>query len=245
MQSSTAEATDVRRAFRDEHYLELNARRLEHLASLGLPLEGKSVLELGAGIGDLTGFFASRGCEVTCTEGREDNIEFLRMRFAKAKDVRVVPFDLDPPAVPSELRARRFDVVFCYGLLYHLSDPGAAIDAIAPLCDGTLLLSTCVSRGDRAEIHPTPEPAHSHSQALTGKGCRPTRAWVWEALKRRFAHVYTVRTQPAHREFPVDWTDSGRANDAALTRCVFIASRSAIENPLLAPELLVHQRRQP
>ena len=37
--------------------LALNEARLRHLASLGLLLEGKTVLEVGAGIGLLTHFF--------------------------------------------------------------------------------------------------------------------------------------------------------------------------------------------
>ena len=37
-----------------ENYLRINGRRLEHLASLGLPLDGRTVLEVGAGLGDLT-----------------------------------------------------------------------------------------------------------------------------------------------------------------------------------------------
>lgn len=240
----TRSETAVREAFRNERYLEINARRLEHLASLGLDLTRRSVLELGAGIGDLTGFFTARNCTVDCTEGRDENLALLRQRFAGRSDVRIHRFDLDPPTPPDAIVNRRFDVVFCYGLLYHLSNPGAALDAIAPLCAGTLLLSTCVSRGENESIQPTPEPAHSPSQAMTGAGCRPTRPWVWNALRARFEHVYSVRTQPAHPEFPIDWTDAGRASDADLTRCVFVASRTPIANDLLVPELLARQRRQ-
>ena len=59
--------------FRTEHYLWINARRLEHLATLGLPLRGTRVLELGAGIGDLTSFFLDRDCTVLALEGRAEN----------------------------------------------------------------------------------------------------------------------------------------------------------------------------
>jgi len=40
--------------FHSVGYLRHNARRLEHLNSLGLDISGRSVLELGAGIGDHT-----------------------------------------------------------------------------------------------------------------------------------------------------------------------------------------------
>ena len=59
-------------AFRNFQYLRMNARRLEHLASLGLPIAGREVLEVGAGIGDLTSFFLDRGCSVTAIEPRPE-----------------------------------------------------------------------------------------------------------------------------------------------------------------------------
>src|SRR5256885_5811027 len=68
----------IEAAWRDFHgvnYLRHNARRQEHLASLGLQLSGRSVLELGAGIGDHTTFFLDRGCEVTSVEPRLENCQ--------------------------------------------------------------------------------------------------------------------------------------------------------------------------
>lgn len=46
--------------FHSYDYLRHNARRLEHLASLGLPITGRSVLEVGAGIGDHSHFYIDR-----------------------------------------------------------------------------------------------------------------------------------------------------------------------------------------
>ena len=57
-------------AFLSMHYLRHNARRLEHLAGLGLPLHGRSVVEFGAGVGDHTAFYLDRDCAVTATDAR-------------------------------------------------------------------------------------------------------------------------------------------------------------------------------
>jgi len=43
--------------FHADLYLRHNQRLLEHLATLGLPTAGRPMLEVGAGIGDLDGFF--------------------------------------------------------------------------------------------------------------------------------------------------------------------------------------------
>ena len=64
-------------SFRDDRYLRHNARRLEHLASLGLDLLGKRVLEVGAGVGDHTGFFLDRDCSVLSTEPRGENCQLF------------------------------------------------------------------------------------------------------------------------------------------------------------------------
>jgi 16S rRNA A1518/A1519 N6-dimethyltransferase RsmA/KsgA/DIM1 with predicted DNA glycosylase/AP lyase activity len=67
--------------FHNLRYLHINSRRLEHLATLMLPIDTKSVLEVGAGVGDLTSFFLDRGCSVTSIEPRPENIEYFRARY--------------------------------------------------------------------------------------------------------------------------------------------------------------------
>jgi len=80
--------------FHSEAYLRHNARRLEHLASLCAPLAGRTVLEVGAGIGDHSHFYLDRGCVVTITEARSENLDVLRERYPGC-DVRYL--DLDDP----------------------------------------------------------------------------------------------------------------------------------------------------
>lgn len=69
------------REFHSDYYLRINQRRLEHLATLPLPLAERSVLEVGAGIGDHTSFFIDRGCTVTITDAREENLAIVGRRL--------------------------------------------------------------------------------------------------------------------------------------------------------------------
>jgi SAM-dependent methyltransferase len=223
--------------FHSHQYLRHNQRRLEHLASLGLELAGKSVLEVGAGIGDHTEFFLDRGCRVISTDGRRENLRILSTRFADRSAVRVEPLDLENPGAPRE----KVDVVYCYGLLYHLSKPAEAIRFMAESAGQLLLLETCVSFGEEEAINLVEEPRRSPSQATSGTGCRPTRLWILKQLARHFEHVYLPTTQPNHEEFPLDWT-APQAH-SGLARAVFIASRTRLSNPLLVDQLPSHQRR--
>ena len=223
-------------AFHSDHYLRHNQRRLEHLASLGLNLAEKTVLEVGAGIGDHTSFFLDRQCQVTTTEGRLDNLAILQQRYS---DLAVRHLDLNEPDPEFN---EKFDIVHCYGLLYHLHQPENGIAFMAAHCRQLLLLETCVSFGETELVNLCSEPADSPTQSVSGQGCRPTRPWILNRLKQHFPYVYLPFTQPNHEEFPLDWTNPSTSN-AALTRAVFIASRQPLNNPLLTEEMPLHQQR--
>lgn len=224
--------------FHSTHYLRHNARRLEHLASLRLPVAGKSVLEVGAGIGDLSHYFLDRGCRVTITEAREENLHILRHRYPGA-DIR--PLDLENAAA---LASGPFEVVHCYGLLYHLANPAQALEFLSRHSSDLLLLETCVSFGNEMVVNLTGEPQDNPTQAWSGTGCRPTRPWVFAELKKHFPHVYVPATQPNHEEFPLDWTRP-ELHHAPLLRAVFIASRTPLEIPGLLSSLPDLQTRHP
>ena len=124
----TATATSSPLAtFHSLHYLRHNQRRQEHLATLGLDMPGKSVLEVGAGLGDHTSFFLDRGCRVVTSDARPSNLEKLRQRFAAEKNVSVRQIDLDQAVLSGLGDDESFDIVYCYGLLYHLSRPAEAL----------------------------------------------------------------------------------------------------------------------
>lgn len=217
--------------FQFPYYGRLNQRRLEHLASLGLALENRSVLEVGAGVGDLTHFWLDRGCTVRATDARPENLHVLQQAYPQHGALTTGVLDLENPPPASD----RFDVVFCYGLLYHLSDPVPALDHMARACAGLLVLETCVSMGSDEALNPVAEDAALASQAVSGRGCRPTRPWVFGRLRERFPHVYTTVTQPAHEEFPLRW--AAAPLNQRLTRAIFVASRTALDSRALLAHL--------
>src|SRR5919109_3711450 len=179
------------------HYQRINYRRLEHLASLQLNIAGSTVLEVGAGIGDLTSFFLDRGCHIVISDVRRANLEVLRSRYP---NIKAVYLDLDNPSDTSStnrlLGSNGFDIVFCYGTLYHLKNPTKAIEFMASCCRKMLLLETCVSFGNEDFINPCTENALDPTASVSGEGCRPTRRWVYDQLKRHFEFIYLPLTQP-------------------------------------------------
>lgn len=229
-------ANDPEWAFHSHDYLRHNARRLEHLASLRIPVAGMTVLEVGAGIGDHSHYYLDRGCKVTITEARPETLQYLLNRYPN-HDVQYL--DMEHPTL---LKNSPFDIVHCYGLLYHLNDPEQALEFLSNNGTRILFLETCVSFGHAKEINIIPEDKANPTQALSGTGCRPTRPWLFERLQGLFKYVYLPKTQPNHEEFPLDWTSSEK-NLAILSRAVFIASRQKFENDMLSPSLINYQAR--
>ena len=219
--------------FHSNHYLRHNARRLEHLSSLRIPVTGMTVLEVGAGIGDHSHYYIDRDCSITITESRKENIEYLQNRYS---GIDIQFLDMDHP---HPLANGPFDIIHCYGLLYHLRYPEKALEFLSQHCKKILFLETCVSFGEDAQINLTEEKKADPSQSCSGMGCRPTRRWVLSILKKHFENVYIPKTQPNHEEFPLDWTSPEKHK--GLSRSIFIASRSIIANDILVTYLLNHQ----
>ena len=211
----------------------INRARQEHLASLGLDLEGKSVLEVGAGIGLHTPFFVERGCAVTLTDGRAENVAEAKRRLPGVR-AAVVDVEVDQP-----IGLGLFDVVYCYGLLYHLANPARALERMAEACRSLLLLETAVSPGTFDELLLVRDP-DALNQAVSGTGCRPTRLWVLNRLRASFGYAYIPRTQPDFVDFPLDWVHTPMQ---LMHRSIFVASRTPLALPTLGEDVPTTQLR--
>lgn len=233
--------TDPRQDFHSFWYLNHTFRVLEHLASMNLDLRNKNVLEVSAGIGDFTTFFLDRGCTVHATDSRAPNLAMMKWRFEKEPRVKTFFLDMEYPGTSDLPRGEKYDVVFNYGLLYHLANPKESIEFLVPFAKDLFLLETCVSPGNEEAINLVKEEKVYFSQAMHGTGCRPTRPWIFNQLKRHFPHVYMPTTQPNWKNHPIDWENKSAWSD--LTRAIFVASRSPLDNPLLVPEVPMKQTR--
>jgi FkbM family methyltransferase len=215
----------------------LNRARLDHLASLGLPLDGRSVLDVGCGVGHLAQFFVERRCRLMCVDGREENIQNLRQRYP----------DLQAAVVDVEAGLEsfgKFDIVFCYGLLYHLENPVLGIRNMARVCRDLLLVETLVCDSQLPVTHWAEEPL-TRNQALRGLGSRHSPSFVKLALNTAgFPFVYGAASPPRHPDFEVSWDNSlAWRRHGHLLRSVFVASRTELHNPNLIPHMTQHPPR--
>lgn len=222
-------------SFLDPHYQQHNVARLCHLESLGLDLKNKKVLEFGAGIGDHTIYYLFKNCNILPTDARPELVEFINNRFG----IRAEVFDAEKDLGKLE-EFGYFDIIHCYGILYHLSNPDKFIEAVSSIGE-TLLLETCVSPDHLAvDAHYVKENQENLTQAESGIGCRPSRKWVDKELKKYFEFVYYPKTQPDHFEFPLNWNNQPEID---LIRAIFIASNVEIFNSNLTKEIPIEYER--
>lgn len=214
----------------------INKARLEHLNNICLDVQKKTVIDVGAGIGRLAQFFIKKGCRVTCIEGRAENVTELKFRYPKLIGQRadVQKDDLS--------KFGHFDIVFCYGLIYHLSDPGFALKNISRICDDLLILETCIT-DQEGQFFNTVEDSPAANQALNGQGCRPTPGFIITSLRGYgFSNVYVPKKAPDHPDFQFKYQNDGSMlKNGRLIRQIFIASRPQLANHNLIPVVDGHE----
>lgn len=212
---------------------EINAARLAHLDSLRLPISRKRVLDVGGGVGHLAQFFVERGCDVVSTDARPANVERMNVLYPHI-DGRVHDVERDDLTPLGS-----FDVVFCYGLLYHLENPLLALRNLLAVCDSLLLVETMVCDSPEPVLRLDDETL-SYNQALRGVAHRPSEAYLAMALSRMgVRHVYVASPPPAHPDYHFDRRgDLSVARDGHLLRSVFVASRRQLEQDGLVPVIV-------
>lgn len=127
--------------------------------SYGVPadLTGLRVLDVGAWDGFWTFEALKRGArEVVAIDDFSDFLGSLEQRDRKGwetfdfcrdalgfdericKRIEMSVYDID------EARLGRFDVVFCFGVVYHLRYPMLAIDRLAAICDRAIFMESAI-----------------------------------------------------------------------------------------------------
>ena len=100
------------------------------MAATVQPWVGARVLEIGAGIGNLSQYLSPRRQEYVATDIDEEHLGRLRVRFQNRPNIAMRRCDLASAEdfAPFE---RRFDTVICLNVLEHIADDQAGLRNIA------------------------------------------------------------------------------------------------------------------
>jgi SAM-dependent methyltransferase len=185
-------------------------------SALGL----KTALDMGCGVGYFSEMLRDLGLQVTAADARSENIAEARKRH---RDVDFRVADAEDPSLGS---LGKFDLVVCFGLLYHLENPLRAIRNLRALTGKLLLLESMSVPDDQPFLLLLDEPK-GEDQSLRSVSCYPSEgALIKMAFRAGFPYVYKFLKLPDHEDFR---SGVGRAR----ARTVIAASVLALDSPLV------------
>ena len=219
------------RVFQLPVYMEARANRLRNLFYYVDPhsLRGKRVLEAGCGTGELGEEFVKLGCRVVSIDATAEYIQELKTKYP-AREACVVDLDaFDPTPLGA------FDIILCFGLLYHLWKPTRFLSVCASIAE-EIYLDTMMCDSEEITYYLMRE--QGADQAFSSVGCRPTDAWVRLVMNQLGFEVRDISSALANWEADspavFDWVpqnDQSLKRGAAYLRRMYICSRTACPQP--------------
>lgn len=152
-------------------------------------------VDAGCGVGFFSETLAECGLNVCGFDGREENVVEARRRLPH------IPFEQGDIEERAILHLGRFDLVLCFGLLYHLENPLLAIRNLRGLTEKCLLLESMCLPEEKPSMLLREEP-RQEDQSLTNVACYPSEGSLVKMLYRAgFGMVYRVTPLPDHEDF--------------------------------------------
>jgi 2-polyprenyl-3-methyl-5-hydroxy-6-metoxy-1,4-benzoquinol methylase len=133
-------------------------------------LKGRRILEPGAGLCEIGAFLAELGAEVTCLEGRREQVEFARLKHRRIAGLRIEQCDLEGDFS----HYGRFDLILHFGLLYHLRNVDAHMRHCFSMADDIVLETVVCDSSDPTKIVMVPGRPEVIEESIHGFGCRPS-----------------------------------------------------------------------
>jgi len=218
--------TISRTQFDSNYYLDLieargdTIRRMVNQLKPALNLS--TALDAGCGVGFFGKILQDAGLSVRAFDGRIENVEEARSRFPQ------ISFERGNVENPDIRKLGQFDLVLCFGLLYHLENPFLAIRNLYALTGKCLLLESMCFPDEEPWMLLREEP-NREDQSLTDVAFYATEGGLVKMLYRAgFTWVYRMSTLPDHDDFRETLEHERR-------RTVLVVSKIALQLPELTP----------
>lgn len=175
-----------------------------------------TAVDAGCGVGFFSRTLAECGLYACGFDARAENVEEARRRFPG------IPFEQGDVETREISGLGPFDLVLCFGLLYHLENPLQAIRNLGAITEKCLVLESMCQPEERCSLLMRQEPRQD-DQSLTEMACYPSESSLIKMLYRAgFAKVYRVTPLPDHDDFR-------ETREHRQRRTVLVASRTPID----------------
>jgi hypothetical protein len=186
--------------------------------------KNKSILELGALYGHFGNKFYQKGANLTCFEGRAENLEVLK-KFYPHFNAKL--FDCDKESI-----TEHYDVILHIGLLYHLKNVEKSLVNSLENCD-VLILETENIDNNSEEIHITYEGISKdcYVSSLPNSDCenlvtRTSRNFLEKIFKENNFSYHLISDGRANTHpYTYNWVSNNTGSTSAL-RSIYIAHRN-------------------
>jgi FkbM family methyltransferase len=216
----TSEVTIKLTPFDQREYRKLIEARGETIRQvvpkLKRTLDPSNAVDAGCGVGFFSQTLEECGLNACGFDGRMENVMEARNRFPR------IPFEQGDIEDRTILQLGTFDLVLCFGLLYHLENPLRAIRNLRELTEKCLLVESMCVPEEKSLMLLREEPEQG-DQSLTTVACYPSEGSLAKMLYRAgFAAVYRVMRLPEHDDFR-------ETQEHARRRTVLLASSQPID----------------
>ncbi len=176
--------------------IDARCQTIQHVVKKLKPALGLSnAVDAGCGVGFFSQTLAECGLRVCGFDARAENVAEARRRFPE------IPFEQADVQARGILRLGTFDLVVCFGLIYHLENPLLAIRNLRGITEKCLLLESMCLPEEKSSILLRAEPRQGN-QSLTDVACYPSEMTFAKMLYLAgFASVYRIVPLPDHDDF--------------------------------------------
>jgi SAM-dependent methyltransferase len=193
-------------ALYDVSYPQWRTRRIAKLLDVyGIDeLKGRRILELGAGLCEIGAFLAEIGAEVTCLEGRREQVDFARLKHRRVTGLRIEQCDVEGDFS----RCGRFDLILHFGLLYHLKNVDEHMRLCFSMTDDIVLETVVCDSADPRKLVMLPGRAEVIEESIHGLGCRPSPGYIERLAEEAGFNVerhFTSDLNTSDGQFIYDW----------------------------------------
>jgi tRNA (mo5U34)-methyltransferase len=175
-----------------------------------------NAIDAGCGVGFFSQTLAECGLNACGFDARAENVQEARRRLPE------IPFEQGNIEDGTIRQLGRFDLVLCFGLLYHLENPLRAIRNLRGITEKCLLLESMCVPEEKPAFLLREEPQQA-DQSVHEVSCYPSESSLVKMLYcAGFAKVYGVTPQPDHDDFR-------ETEEHARRRTVLLASSIPVE----------------
>ena len=177
-----------------------------------------TVLDVACGVGWLAETLSEAGLDVTAIDARAENVDEAKRRLPHVR------FHVHDVETDDWGQLGRFQIVVCFGLLYHLENPLHVVRRLFDVTESVLLLEAQIAPGDAPSAVLMNEPM-GEDKALNGVAFVPTEnCLVKMCYQAGFGQVYKLTKAPRNRYFRSTWRRRRQ-------RTILVAAKNPFSQP--------------